>query len=490
MLFNTIDYILFLPAVTAVFFILPHRCRHIFLFIASCWFYMQWNPRCIALLLGCIAVTWTGAMMLDRPGNTPGLRRAVLAVCLLINLGILGIFKYAAFAAGLLNRVLIRAGAAPVRPPEIVLPVGISFFTLQALGYLIDVYRREIPAERDPVRYGLFVSFFPQLVAGPIERSKNLMHQLKEKHALRYDDVRRGLLLILYGLFLKMVIADRISPIVDAVYSDPQSWPGIAAAAATGLFAIQIYCDFYGYSVIAAGSAQLLGIRLMSNFEAPFLSASVQELWSRWHISLSTWFRDYLYIPLGGGRRGFLKKLRNLMIVFGISGLWHGASLGFVLWGLLNGLFQAVEEIRKHFFPKNGGRTAERPLGIAGALLCRVRTFVLFLAALVFFRAGGIRPALRVYEALLSGPHTEIFESGAFLSLGQGVKDFKILAAAAALLFAVDLLKYRGVRPDEKVLSLPFPLRYLCMALLFFAVLLFGCYGDTYSAQQFIYFQF
>ena len=480
MLFNTIQYILFLPFVTAVYFLLPHKVRHVWLLAASWYFYMQWNPKYILLLAGCTLVTYTGARILEGMEGAPGRRKAVLFACLAVNLGILGFFKYYNFGTGLMNRFLGAVHLPQFPALSIILPVGISFFTLQALGYLIDVYRGDIPAEHDFIRYALFVSFFPQLVAGPIERSGNLMHQLSERHSLTYENVRRGLLLILYGLFLKMVIADRVSPIVDAVYNDPASWPGFGVAFATFLFAIQIYCDFYGYSVIAAGSARILGIRLMSNFEAPFLSASVRELWSRWHISLSTWFRDYLYFPLGGGRAGLGKKIRNLLIVFGVSGLWHGASLGFVFWGLLNGLFQSVEAVAQEAAKK----------GDSKSFPARIRTFLLFLFSLIFFRAGGMQPAFRTIRYLFSAFNPEILTGGSFFTLGQGLKDFRILAGAVLVLFLTDLAKYLGKHPDEQVLACPFPVRYLVMAGLFFAILLFGCYGDTYNAQQFIYFQF
>ena len=480
MLFNTIQYILFLPFVTAVYFLLPHKVRHVWLLAASWYFYMQWNPKYILLLAGCTLVTYTGARILEGMEGAPGRRKAVLFACLAVNLGILGFFKYYNFGTGLMNRFLGAVHLPQFPALSIILPVGISFFTLQALGYLIDVYRGDIPAEHDFIRYALFVSFFPQLVAGPIERSGNLMHQLSERHTLTYENVRRGLLLILYGLFLKMVIADRVSPIVDAVYNDPASWPGFGVAFATFLFAIQIYCDFYGYSVIAAGSARILGIRLMSNFEAPFLSASVRELWSRWHISLSTWFRDYLYFPLGGGRAGLGKKIRNLLIVFGVSGLWHGASLGFVFWGLLNGLFQSVEAVAQEAAKK----------GDSKGFPARIRTFLLFLFSLIFFRAGGMQPAFRTIRYLFSAFNPEILTGGSFFTLGQGMKDFRILAGAVLVLFLTDLAKYLGKHPDEQVLACPFPVRYLVMAGLFFAILLFGCYGDTYNAQQFIYFQF
>ncbi len=480
MLFNTIQYILFLPFVTAVYFLLPHKVRHVWLLAASWYFYMQWNPKYILLLAGCTLVTYTGARILEGMEGAPGRRKAVLFACLAVNLGILGFFKYYNFGTGLMNRFLGAVHLPQFPALSIILPVGISFFTLQALGYLIDVYRGDVPAEHDFIRYALFVSFFPQLVAGPIERSGNLMHQLSERHSLTYENVRRGLLLILYGLFLKMVIADRVSPIVDAVYNDPASWPGFGVAFATFLFAIQIYCDFYGYSVIAAGSARILGIRLMSNFEAPFLSASVRELWSRWHISLSTWFRDYLYFPLGGGRAGLGKKIRNLLIIFGVSGLWHGASLGFVFWGLLNGLFQSVEAVAQE--------TAKK--GDSKAFPARIRTFLLFLFSLIFFRAGGMQPAFRTIRYLFSSFNPEILTGGSFFTLGQGMKDFRILAGAVLVLFLTDLAKYLGKRPDEQVLACPFPVRYLVMAGLFFSIILFGCYGDTYNAQQFIYFQF
>lgn len=476
MLFNTLHYIVFLPAVTAVYYLLPHRWRYIWLFLASYYFYMQWNPKYILLLFSSTAVTYAGALILTRVKERAA-RRLVLAVCLLINLSVLGYFKYAEFALGLLNRVRGIAGAAPLSlGHSILLPVGISFFTLQALGYLIDVYRGDVPAERNFIRYALFVSFFPQLVAGPIERSKNLMHQLSEKHTFTYDAFREGLLLILYGLFLKMVIADRASVIADTVYADPAVWPGFYVAFATVVFGIQIYCDFYGYSVIAAGSARLMGIRLMSNFEAPFLSASIQEVWRRWHISLSTWFRDYLYIPLGGSRKGKARKALNILIVFTVSGLWHGAALSFVFWGFLNGLYQVVGE----YLP-------EKRKTLPGA---RLVTFLLFAVTLVFFRAGGMRPAVMAYRSLFSAFNPGILTDGSLALLGLSMRELKILLGAVLVLMVTDLLKYLGLRPAERVYSLPGPVRYLVYAGLFFAILLYGCYGDTYDAQQFIYFQF
>lgn len=482
MLFNSLQYILFLPAAVLIYWLLPHFLRCPFLLLASWYFYMQWNPLYITLLIFCTAITFGGAILIEDAGEDRRKKKLMLTLCLLLNLAVLGYFKYAGFAVSAVNNVLTIAHAPSLIPQvNILLPVGISFFTLQALGCLIDVYRGDIKAERNFFRYALFVSFFPQLVAGPIERSGNLMHQLKEEHHFDIEDFREGFYLLLYGLFLKMVIADRAANAVNVVYAAPESYPGIITILATFLFGLQIYCDFYGYSVIAAGSARMMGIRLMSNFEAPFLSASIKELWRRWHISLSGWFRDYLYIPLGGSRKGDIRKELNLLIVFTVSGLWHGAALSFVVWGFLNGLYQVIGDLTGI-----GRRKDAKGL----QLFARIRTYLLFHIALVFFRAGGLKQALRIYKGILMNFGLSSLTNGGLSVFGFDRKEWIVLMLASLMLFISDLWKYLGKRPAETVLKLPFPVRYIIQAGLFFAVIIFGCYGDTYSAQQFIYFQF
>lgn len=414
------------------------------------------------------------------------------AACIILNLGVLGYFKYFSFGIGYFNRLLHLLHLGEVKwQPDILLPVGISFYTLQALGYLIDVYRKDIYAEKSFFKYALFVSFFPQLVAGPIERSKDLLKQLYESHLFQYDNLRKGILLILYGLFLKMVIADRAAVIVDTVYGDSSLYPGLYIVVATCFFAIQIYCDFYGYSTIARGSALLMGIRLTDNFNAPYYSKDIREFWRRWHISLSGWFRDYLYIPLGGSRKGILKKERNRLIVFAVSGLWHGASLGFVFWGALNGVYQVAEDlaarIRQAIVPGSKGADSER---FSRRAFQMIATFGLVSFAWLFFRAGSLGAAYEVLTNMFRSVNVGIFFDGSLYELGVERKGMNVLLASIAVLFIVDYQKYRNRDLTAFVLKQGYWFRYLVYASLFFVILIYGCYGDTYDAQQFIYFQF
>lgn len=364
MLFNTPQYIIFLPIVVIIYFFMPKKVRYIWLLAASYYFYMQWNPLYITLLFLCTLLTYVcgrviyglSRSMVNNREDIQKIKKKkqiCFSACIILNLCILAYFKYSEFGLFYLNKLLRMIHMNEVSwNHDIILPVGISFYTLQALGYLIDVYRGDICAEKNFLRYALFVSFFPQLVAGPIERSKNLLTQLYEPHKFEYENLRKGLLLVLYGMFLKMVIADRAAIIVDTVYNNSAVYSGFYIIVATCLFSLQIYCDFYGYSTIARGSALIMGIHLMDNFNAPYYSRSVKEFWRRWHISLSGWFRDYLYIPLGGNRKGKVRKSFNLLMVFGVSGLWHGAALSYIFWGIINGVYQLIGDIIigiKHF---------------------------------------------------------------------------------------------------------------------------------------------
>lgn len=495
MLFNSLDYLLFLPLVVVLCYVLPGvRLRNIFLLIASYFFYMNWNAAYALLLLGSTLVTYAGARILDKlPAEAPKKRKLCLAVCLVLNLSVLCVFKYAGMLenglnglAGLFHLPSVSFGL------DLLLPVGISFYTLQALGYLIDVYRGDVPCERDIVTYALFVSFFPQLVAGPIERSKNLLGQLKEKKKFRYKYFQKGLFLVLYGLLVKMAIADNLAVIVDLVYKDPSRYSGWYIVFATFCFAIQIYCDFYGYSVIAKGSACLIGIELMSNFEAPYLSGSVHEFWRRWHISLSTWFRDYLYIPLGGNRKGGVRKSLNLLTVFLVSGLWHGASGAFVLWGFLNGLCQVLGSLFQRFFRRGPGR---KPSG-AGRVLRTVFTFCLVTFTWIFFRAGDRASSKRILSSLFGGLRDlSFFKLSVLKGFLHDTVDFTYttlfgIALCILLLFAIDLIRYRGVPVTEKLITQPLWFRYVAYFVLLILLLVVGAYGSSYGAHQFIYFQF
>ena len=351
MLFNSLEFLVFFPVVTNLYFLMPTlRIRNILLLIASYFFYMQYKPEYGLLMLFSTLINYIAALQMDKArdritdkaGNKAGgkavditgQKKLWMAISIVGTLGVLFFFKYFNFFNSSLRGVLAWFDIS-YQPTalDIILPVGISFYTFQTMSYSIDVYRGDLPAERDFIDLALYVSFFPQLVAGPIERSTNLLHQFKTYHDFDAKRVSSGLRLMVYGFFKKVVIADRLAVIVDTVYNNPSGYDGVYYIIATVAFAIQIYCDFSGYSDIARGSARIMGFELMHNFDRPYFSKSVTEFWRRWHISLSSWFRDYLYFPLGGSRKGYFRTLLNLFIIFLASGLWHGDSWTFVIWG-------------------------------------------------------------------------------------------------------------------------------------------------------------
>lgn len=509
MLFNSLQYILFLPIVVTVYYLLPKKVRYVWLFIVSYYFYMQWNALYITLLFSCTLLTYVGGRIIEGlrgSGNNNDYKtafrrrkkqRICLISCIALSLCILGLFKYLEFGIGHLNRLLSYADLDVITlNHSILLPVGISFYTLQSLGYLIDVYRGDICAEKNFIRYALFVSFFPQLVAGPIERSQNLLVQLKAFHSFSYENLRKGALLILYGLFLKMVIADRAAIIVDTVYNDSAGYPGFYIVVATFLFAIQIYCDFHGYSTIARGSALLMGIKLMDNFDAPYYARSVKEFWRRWHISLSGWFRDYFYIPLGGSRKGKIKKECNLMAVFAVSGFWHGASLSFILWGLLNGSYQVVWDVivgvKKYVMKFCHLEDTDRIKTdcFSRRLFETFFTFILVSFAWLFFRAGGLYDSYMILGNLFRVNNWTVLFDGSLYNLGVARNYMNIMVASVTVLFIVDFHKYHGKDVADLILAQGWWFRVFIILLMLFVVLLYGCYGQMYDAQQFIYFQF
>ena len=497
MLFNSLEFLLFFPIVVLMYYILPPKVRYIQLLAASYYFYMCWNAKYALLLLFSTVVTYLCGLVLEKikhlsweEGRIIRAKKICVAVGVILNLSVLFFFKYLDFAISNLNRILNIANIEWNAPAfDIILPVGISFFTFQALGYIIDVYRDDIYAEKNFLRYALFISFFPQLVAGPIERSKNLLVQLQKTSRLKWVNFRNGMLLILWGLFLKLVIADRAAIIVNAVYGAPETYRGFYILVATFLFAFQIYCDFYGYSIIAKGASCILDIQLMNNFDAPYFSRSVKEFWQRWHISLSSWFRDYLYIPLGGNRKGAIKKERNRLIVFGLSGLWHGASISFIAWGLLNGIYQTIADFRVSIKKKLPVKICENKDSLSSNIRKTFVTFCLICFTWIFFRAGDMSDALLVIRNLFELNWYILFD-GSLYSLGISEIYFRKLIFFICVLLFVDYLKYKKVNVVEQVMEQEWWFKGLIYLLLFFMVVLFGCYGNEYDASQFIYFQF
>lgn len=399
--------------------------------------------------------------------------------CFFINLGILFVFKYFNFFADLLNNFSGKNFNIAI---DVLLPVGISFYTFQALGYTIDVYRKDIRAEENFIDYALFVSFFPQLVAGPIERSVNLLPQIKNQKKFSYDNLVRGLILFFYGMFLKLIIADRAAILVNEVFGNYKNFSREILIISGILFTLQIYCDFYSYSIMAKGSAKILGIDLMDNFKEPLLSKSITEFWRRWHISLSTWFKDYLYIPLGGNRKGKLRKYFNLILVFLVSGLWHGADLSFVLWGLIHGIFNVLENIF-------GINKKSRRKNILLDSFRRILTFIIVVFAFIYFRAENIHHGNEYLLAIINNPRSiNLMEDLSKTSFG--ISNIYPLLFGIIILFVFDILKYNKINLLEKVLKIILPIRWLIYLAFIFAIIIFGVYGPEFSESAFIYFQF
>ncbi len=530
------EYLVFFVVVVAIYFALPHRVRWAYLLAASYFFYMWMDPKYAVFILTTTVIVYVTAIAMH--GRTPRIKKMCVALSAASNLGILFVFKYYNFFNAGIKEMLSAAGLNYSVPAlNLLLPVGISFYTFQALGYTIDVYRGTREPERHFGVFALFVSFFPVLLSGPIERSTTLMPQLWKKVDFNYDRVTDGLKLMAWGFFQKLVIADRLAVYVNLVYNDPQKIHGLPLLLATYFFAVQIYCDFSGYTDIAIGTAQVMGYDLIPNFRRPFYAPSIAELWRRWHMSLISWLRDYLYIPLGGNRVHRWRLYFNIMIVFTMSGLWHGAQWTLVAWGALNGVLIVLgrvtlklrDRIRGIIF----GGAAKLPAPgyfivaalfvlaavAGGALLPRMNagmriaagaagmaflalgllktrgapfdrflktamklwmifvTFQLFTLGAVFFRSRNMSDA---WYILTHFPGTNLKD----LKLIFSVSDFLLMAGVIVLLNVINLLQERGsVRQmlRKKPLALRWSLYYL---------LVMSIIGMMYKTAQFIYFQF
>ncbi len=492
--FNSYEFLLFLPIVVLLYFALPKKVRWVWLLVSSYFFYMCWNASYALLIATSTLVTWLSGLLIEKADGienkrkSKNLKKLWVGLSFGINLAILFFFKYFGFAVESINAL---AGTQIFTLNfDILLPVGISFYTFQALSYTMDVYRKDLPAEKNLFYYALFVSFFPQLVAGPIERSSNLLPQLKKPTSPNGENIRKGLLLMGYGFIQKMVIADRIAIFVNTVYNgNIRSQSGSVLLLATLLFGIQVYCDFCGYSNIARGAAQILNINLMKNFNTPYFAVSVRDFWRRWHISLSSWFKDYLYFPLGGSRKGTIRKYLNTFIVFIVSGLWHGANFTFIIWGALHGLYQILGDILKpvrEFFKKllhiEDGRFSTR-------LLQMGVTYSLVNFAWIFFRANTLKDAFAVIGNIFGNFSLgTLFNTRTMFAL-MARSEFNILFVSIAVLFIISLLsKKLDIR--ERIEGQPLVFRWMIYICIIIAVFVFGMYGPDYVASDFIYFQF
>jgi len=477
MLFNSFEFVLFFAGFLAVFFGAPKRAQPLILLVASYVFYMGFRPSFAILLALTTIVDYLTALWMARAA-TASERRVAMLTALTINLGILATVKYLDFLiANVVGAVGLFGISLPSVTLDLVLPLGISFYTFQSVGYTLDVYHRRVEAEHNFLTYAQYVSFLPQLIAGPIERAAHMLPQFRRSHSLAFDNVTAGLWLIGYGLFKKMCIADTIAPVVTAVYANPENFSGTYALLASLLFAIQIYCDFSGYSDIARGTARMMGVDLMVNFRQPYFATSLADFWHRWHISLSSWFRDYLYVPLGGSRGGEMRTVRNLLIVFTVSGFWHGAAWTFIAWGVLHGVCLVVERA----FVRAVQPQSWLPSPVV-VLLGWLWAMSVVLLGWILFRATSLPNAAAI---LGSFGHLGGLSYGTFKVLGLGSFELMILCVSLLLLFVVDYLIAHRSQFLVQLARLPGLTIPAGVGLVYY-VLLFGVFGR----MEFIYFQF
>ena len=401
MLFNSIEFLLFFPVVTALYFMLPHRFRWILLLGASCFFYMVFIPVYIAVLAVLIVVDYYAGICIEK-AHERNRKRIFLILSILATCAVLFIFKYYNFFASTFLGISQFLGLNyPVKVLNIILPLGLSFHTFQSLSYVIEVYRGKQKAEYNFGIYALYVMFYPQLVAGPIERPYNLIHQFYEKHEFEYSRVVDGLKLMLWGLFKKLVIADRLALYVNSVYGNYYAVDGMSLVLAAVFFTFQVYCDFSGYSDIAIGAARVMGFRLMTNFRRPFMARSIFELWQRWHISLMTWFRDYIFIPLGGSFGGAFKRYRNLLIVFLLCGFWHGANWTFICFGLIHASYLIVASLTNRHWKKFVQFSYLNRIPWLENLVAISFVFILLSFSGIFFRAASLDDAFKIIHKII-----------------------------------------------------------------------------------------
>ena len=470
MVFNSIEYLIFLPLVVMLYYLIPYRYRWILLLTASCVFYMWFVPKYILILLVTIVIDYAAGLLMERHADSPKKKKTFMVISIVSTLSVLFIFKYLGFINDNFVALCQSLGLDVNTSVKLILPIGLSFHTFQSMSYVIEVYRGHQKAERHFGYYALYVMFFPQLVTGPIERPCNLLRQLHEEKSFHFESIARGVRLILFGFFIKMVVADNLGAYVDEVYAHPDEYNSWSVWLAMVFYSFQIYGDFFGYSTIALGSAALMGYEISDNFRSPYLSKNIAEFWHRWHISLSTWFRDYVYIPMGGSRVKLGRWMYNIMVVFVLSGIWHGANWTFLLWGLAHGVLFCLYRLVKVRSEKLGVRSNSK----LSTLLSQLSTFLFVTIAWVLFRATDFANIKAMF-------------TGAFNQFGlekQLVIDPKIWVFLGLFIISDLILKDR--RFDRWCGTLPVVARWILFALLVFSIIVFSSVNNF----PFIYFQF
>lgn len=472
MVFNSIEFAIFLPIVVLLFYLLPQRARWFMLLAASCVFYMWFVPKYILILLVTIVIDYLAGILIERNADRPKRKKTFMIISIVSTLTVLFVFKYLGFVTENLTRLCASFGMETDLVVNIILPIGLSFHTFQSMSYVIEVYRGNQKAERHFGYYSLYVMFFPQLVTGPIERPGNLLRQLHEEKRFDYDNISKGMRLILFGLFIKMVVADNLASYVDEIYADPSAYNAWSIMLGAVFYSFQIYCDFFGYSTIALGSAKLLGFDISDNFRSPYLSRSIAEFWHRWHISLSTWFRDYVYIPLGGSRVKFARWAFNILVVFVLSGIWHGAAWTFLFWGFAHGLLHVIEKALKKNVKSLEPKTKVGRWSID--LFNMAKTFILVTLFWVMFRSSDFAQMKEMFVAMFSNFGVE----------QQLTIDWHIWLYLG--LFIMSDLVLANSRFDRWCDGKPAVVRWLIYAVLIFMIVVCSSVNNF----PFIYFQF
>jgi len=468
MLYNSLQFLFFYIIVTLLYWLIPNKNRWLLLLLASCYFYMSFVPVYVVILIFTICLDYILGILLENTKNI-WRKKILLILSLISNIGILVFFKYFNFLNRTIDTILgYSSHHTPFPFLTMLLPIGLSFHTFQAMSYTIEVYRGTHKAEKHFGIYALYVMFYPQLVAGPIERPQNILWQFHKNQQYSFENLKSGLMQMAFGLFKKVVIADRLAEIVDRVYADPKSQNGKTFLIVTILYSFQIYCDFSGYTDIGIGAAKTMGYKLVDNFNVPYLSGSIREFWKKWHMSLSYWFRDYLYIPLGGSRVRWPRKYFNIMIVFLISGLWHGANWTFVIWGALHGVLLILENIKNYLFK----------VPIRNNWFMRtVNTITVFLIvslAWIFFRSPNLSTATVIFQKLFSVTVLSPFN--------YSIANHSLLIFSFLLIILLMFKEYY---------FLVIPTRNTRLFYVFFISTLINCYlFGVFNNQQFIYFQF
>ncbi len=495
MVFNSISFAIFFPFAVLIYFMIPADkgvFRKIWLLICSYYFYICQGAVYALLLLAVTLVTYGAALLMGKGGSLPESKFAqssgeenrfrnkwIMAVALIFCFAFLFYYKYFDFFCRTFN---ISTGL------NIILPVGISYYIFKSASYIIDVYRGVCAPERDFVKYALYVSFFPEILAGPISRAPEVMPQFDEIHEFDYDRIRKGLLRMLYGYFLKLVIASRLAIPVDLFYNSVRESGAIELLIVSFLFPVQIYCDFMSYSEIAIGAGEVMGITLSENFRQPFLAKDLSELWRRWHMSLTNWFRDYLYIPLGGSRKGIIRKYINIIIVFTMSGLWHGAAFTYIFWGFLTGLFQCISSITKEARIRAGAsfpvqNTFTRLLH---GVYMRVMTYILFSFTAIFFRAATLDEAFTVIKKIFTGINPDTIMAFDPRTMGLGTLNLLISVMLIIILLIADIMREKKGDVFAWICSEKWYLRWGVYYFLTLAIIL----SSNIGAAKFIYYAF